>query len=354
MTTMKLAERLAAHSKVSTEIALLSDRCLLELLKTAQSLGTSIGGASSLLSIANTTVFVKKIPLTDLECRPENWMSTANVFNLPTYYQYGIGSKGFGVWRELATHTMTTNWVISNECPNFPIMYSWRLLPTPKMEPSAEEINELERDVHYWDNSPAVRTRLQESLNASTSIVLFMEYFPHNAGQWLAKELLKGDEAGETACTMVDAQLNTTVSFMKAHALLHFDAHLWNILTDGKQLYFSDFGLALSPRFELSTPELAFYKEHIDYDQHYIAAHYAKWLLIESFGEESWEAILHEYAKGHMQKTLPHAISKIIARYVPTTIIMTDFFEKLKTGAKTVPFPKNDLQRNSLKQQHYT
>jgi len=346
--TLKLAERLSAHKRVSTEIALLSDQRLLELLETAQSLGPSIGGVSSLLNIANTAVFVKKIRLTDLERRPENWMSTANGFNLPTYYQYGIGSQGFGVWRELATHMMTTNWVINNECPNFPIMYSWRLLPTPKKEPTAEEINELERDVLYWDNSPAVRTRLQESLNASASIVLFMEYFPHNVSQWLAKELLKGDAAIEAACTMVDTQLNATVSFMKAHDLLHFDAHLWNILTDGERLYFSDFGLALSPQFELSTPELAFYKEHIDYDQHYIADHYAKWLLSELFGEERWKAVLHEYAKGHIQKTLPHAISEIIARYAPTTIIMTDFFEKLKTGAKTVPFPKNELQRLTL------
>jgi hypothetical protein len=44
-------------------------------------------------------VFVKKIPLTDLELRTPKVGSTANIFNLPMYLQYGVGSKGFGAWR---------------------------------------------------------------------------------------------------------------------------------------------------------------------------------------------------------------------------------------------------------------
>ncbi|WP_406418196.1 hypothetical protein [Streptomyces sp. NBC_01614] len=35
--------------------------------------------------------------------------STANVLRLPAYFHHGIGSPGFGAWRELAVHTMTTN-----------------------------------------------------------------------------------------------------------------------------------------------------------------------------------------------------------------------------------------------------
>ena len=94
-----------------------------------------IGGKSALISIDDTSVFVKKVPLTDLEQLPQHFMSTANLFNLPLGYQYGIGSAGigsagFGAWRELAAHIMTTNWVITGECANFPIMYHWRILPS--------------------------------------------------------------------------------------------------------------------------------------------------------------------------------------------------------------------------------
>jgi hypothetical protein len=31
--------------------------------------------------------------------------------------------------------------------------------------------------------------------------------------------------------------------------------------------------------------------------------------------------------------------------FIKSSIIIIDFFEKLKTGVKTVPFPKNNLQR---------
>ena len=87
-----------------------------------------MGGTSLQLEIDNTSIFVKKVPIIDLELRAENYMSTANVFNLAMCYQYGIGSTGFGGWRELAAHAMASNGVIIGPCPNFPIMYHWRIL----------------------------------------------------------------------------------------------------------------------------------------------------------------------------------------------------------------------------------
>ena len=60
-----------------------------------------IGGTSALISIEGIAVFVKKIRLTDTEKQPENIMSTANLYGLQPYCQYGmpdpIGSPGFGV-----------------------------------------------------------------------------------------------------------------------------------------------------------------------------------------------------------------------------------------------------------------
>jgi hypothetical protein len=51
---------------------------------------------------SSVAVFAKRIPLTDLERRAENVMSTANLFSLSLYCHYGVGSAGGGVWREVA------------------------------------------------------------------------------------------------------------------------------------------------------------------------------------------------------------------------------------------------------------
>ena len=82
--------RLAKYSVVSNRLACLSDKQLEDLLKTAT--GLSVGyGENVGMVVDGVSVFVKKIPLTDLERKPENIRSTANLFNLPMFYQYGIG-----------------------------------------------------------------------------------------------------------------------------------------------------------------------------------------------------------------------------------------------------------------------
>src|SRR5262245_16706023 len=108
---MSHAARLARYDAVATSLALLSDRRLAALVDGAPLVGSGIGGSAVSLEIDGTPVFAKRVPLTDLERRPDNVMSTANLFQLPTFYQYGVGSAGFGAWRELAAHQMTTNWV---------------------------------------------------------------------------------------------------------------------------------------------------------------------------------------------------------------------------------------------------
>jgi len=123
---MNNTARIKQYSKVSTSLACLNQEKLKQILANAKPMHEGIGGKSALVSIDNTPVFVKKVPLTDLEQLPQHFMSTANFFNLPPGYQYGIGSAGFGAWRELATHVMTTNWAITGECANFPIMYHRR------------------------------------------------------------------------------------------------------------------------------------------------------------------------------------------------------------------------------------
>ena len=272
-------------------------------------------------------------------------MSTKNLFDLPMYFQYGIGSQGFGSWRELAVHTMTTNWVLAGECLNFPLMYHSRVLPRLQhKEPTKQALKELEKDVAFWDGSQSVRARMLVSLQASSEIVLFLEHIPENLHQWLQKKIAQGGEAAESACTMVERNLHTITSFINSHGLLHFDAHFWNILTDGQALYFSDFGLAISDQFELSEAERNFFTHHHNYDRCYIMAFFVGFILRESFGAENYDAILHEYATRSPTKTLPPAIAAIVTRYAPMTAVMNNFHRSLKTESKTTPYPVNELE----------
>ncbi|GGV69632.1 hypothetical protein GCM10010228_25400 [Streptomyces massasporeus] len=203
--------RLSDYDTVATSLALLGDAELRELVDSAVPLGAGIGGTSARLDVSGTPVFVKRVPLTDLEQRPERRRSTANVFGLPMICQYGIGGPSFGAWREVAAHAMTTNWVLSGQFQGVPLMYHWRVLP--------DEV-------------------------------------PH--------------------------------------------AHFENILTDGRRLYFTDFGLALSTRFALTPTEADFYDRHRGYDRCYTASWHVNWLISALYGED-WEVrgeLIRAWAQG--------------------------------------------------------
>lgn len=110
-----------------------------------------IGGAVSVMDVDGVRVFVKTIPLADIEQQPENFRSTANIFSLPAYFQYGVGFAGLGAWRELAVHLMTTDWVLSSECLHFPLLYHWRVMPRAvSSELSADQAKDVERQFASW------------------------------------------------------------------------------------------------------------------------------------------------------------------------------------------------------------
>lgn len=75
--------RLATYSTVSTALDLHSDRGLRELVDTAEPLGLVGGGRPARLEVSGTPVFVKRVPLTEMERLPEHTRSTANVFDSP-------------------------------------------------------------------------------------------------------------------------------------------------------------------------------------------------------------------------------------------------------------------------------
>ena len=101
----QLTKRQQTYSRISSALACMSNKQLEKMLADGKVMHKGIGGTSLQVEIYNIPIFVKKAPITDLELQPKNYMSTANIFNLPMCYQYGIGSTGFGSWRELLANT---------------------------------------------------------------------------------------------------------------------------------------------------------------------------------------------------------------------------------------------------------
>lgn len=332
--------RLTAFDAVSTSLALCSDLRLAERVGAATPLGSGIGGRSSLLEVSGHPVFVKRVPLTDLERLPEHAHSTANVFGLPTFCQYGVGTPGFGAWRELATHIMTTNWVLTGQYPGFPLMFHWRVLPdTPPALP--EELADVDRAVAYWGGGQQVRERIEGLQQSSASLTLFLEYVPQTLHDWFTERVTGDDETADRACSLVHDELEAGTSFMNGRGLLHFDAHFQNILTDGRRLYFADFGLAVSSCFALSRPERDFFDLHRTYDRSYTLRYLVIWLVTALYGGErpGREALIRACADGKRPPAAPPRATEIIARHAPLAAVVTDFYRRLQYESRETPYP---------------
>ncbi|MFJ3621335.1 protein kinase family protein [Streptomyces iakyrus] len=338
--------RLSAYDTVATSLALLGDRELRALVDRATPLGTGIGGSSARLDVSGTPVFVKRVPLTDLELRPEHRHSTANLFGLPMICQYGIGGPAFGAWREVAAHTMTTNWVLSGQFQGFPLMYHWRVLPEDEPH-RAEELADVEEVVAYWGGSAGVRRRVEALQRSSASVTLFLEYLPRTLHSWLTTQVQAGDEALDRASALAERELAAGTSFMNSRGLLHFDAHFENVLTDGRRLYFADFGLALSTRFDLTRREAGFYDEHSAYDRCYTAGYLVNWLITALYGGD-WEIrgeLIRAWAEGRQPTGAPPGVAEILTRNAPVAEVMTDFYRTLQGKSRTTPYPRKRLER---------
>src|SRR5690348_16364357 len=133
MTTMKpsvdFENRISVYNDVSEQLEKMTDRDIEEMMSKSTPIGRGIGGLVSSVLVGASQVFVKKIRLTDIELSQNNYRSTRNYFDLPLCYLYGIGSAGFGCWRELLTHETTTKWVLEKMNPSFPLLFHSRILP---------------------------------------------------------------------------------------------------------------------------------------------------------------------------------------------------------------------------------
>lgn len=346
------AARVAGYGTVSTHVSRMSDRRLSQAVASAAPLGAGIGGRTAELDIDGTRVFVKRVPLTDIETQPANARSTANLFELPMFYQYGVGSAGFGAWRELAVHAMTTEWVLGNEYEGFPLMYHGRVLPDSPPEGFVDEFGGIDGAVAHWEGSPAVRERLEAIGRSSSSLVLLLEHVPQTLAEWLHdhKNAAPHGEDGSPYPWIEQALMRGT-AFMSSRGLVHFDAHFSNVLTDGRLLYFADFGLALSARFELSATEAAFLSNHLAYDRCYTAGHLLHHHLLDGIrGDTEHGAFLRDWIAGRQPDGVPTEIAAIIGRHASAAIVLDEFHQRLSTQSKQTLFPATEIERALTRQ----
>ncbi|WP_285590899.1 protein kinase family protein [Herbidospora sp. NBRC 101105] len=294
---------------VSARLSSLDDHELADRVRQAAAHGAGIGGRSATLDVDGTPVFVKRVPLTDLEMRPEHVRSTRNLFDLPTFYHYGLGSTGFGAWRELAVHLMTTGWVRAGDYDGFPLLLHWRVIPDSPPEGFADEFGGIDGAVAHWRGSPAVRARLEAIGRASYSLVLFLEHIPYTLGEWLTEE---------ARFAWAERELARGCDFMSSRGLVHFDAHFRNVLTDGETLRFADFGLALSSQFELSPAETEFHSAHLRYDHDHTAGSLVREI------RRIWKG------------DLPPGVAAIHDRHARTARVQEDFHRRLLAPANEV------------------
>lgn len=120
--------------------------------------------------------------MTELEYK--NKYNTSNLFNLPLYYNYGLGSYGINCWRELLMHIKTTNYVLSGQCINFPLLYHYRVIET---EPKKIKFDNFK----YWGSHQNIKKYIDAKSESKYRILLFIEWFPKVVHKWLLENKTK-------------------------------------------------------------------------------------------------------------------------------------------------------------------
>jgi hypothetical protein len=331
--------RRSGYERTSASLAACTDAQLVALLRAAPANAVGVGGGSAVLDVEGTPVFAKRIPITDRELAHPH--STGNLFDLPTYCQYGmyrLGGPGFGAWRELSANMIVTEGVLAGEAESFPLLYHWRVLPG--RPPIASEHLDIDAVVAQFHSAPAVRMRFEELAGAVSSLVLFLEYVPHPLLDWF-------DEDPVGRAGTLERRLSDIVAFLRHRELLHMDGHFGNMRADRDRIYLVDFGLATSPRFELCDAERAFVERHVGHDAGYAAMQLVNWLVTTvcgiatptSGGPVARNAYVRRCATGDIPQAVPLPVAEILARHAPTAARMNEFCWRLFDGDIHAQYP---------------
>lgn len=142
---------------------------------------------------------------------------------------------------------------------------------------------------------------------------------------------------------LVENQMQKTNYFMGSQNFLHMDAHFENILTDGEQLYYSDFGLALSDKFTLSNIENHFAKDNADYDYASGSSNLMHTVLTSYLGKDDWRANLAKFANDELGTQIPMKVKELLSKHQDVAVKMDKFYKAIQRD-KSTPFPSGNLK----------
>ena len=185
-----------------------------------------------------------------------NSSSTANINSVPVHYNYGLGSFGPNINRELALHLKTTEWLDKGETSAFPRLLHHRVI-SRKVSQSNDLEKEVEKHYEWWEKTVSIRELFKNRVYAKHELVLVLEYFPYNLAEWLKKH-------PETSLEML-VKAKKVLANLEAKKVLHLDSHLGNYITDGERVALTDFGLVLDKDYDLTKEELLFMQENKNY-----------------------------------------------------------------------------------------
>jgi hypothetical protein len=358
-----LAARLAESDRLRTVLERLDDDELLALTPPSEKgKGRTAWGRSGTIEVDGAAAFLKRLPLTaDEQARRR---ATSNGYRIPTFYSYGVGSAGFGAPREAELHRRTTEWVRNGDAAGFPLLHHERVMPR-SADGDAEVISP--EYLRSWNRSVAIKRYLADRIATTTELWLVLEHVPGVAEPWLQDHQADVDR--------LLAEVFATTTFLRAQDVVHFDAHLWNVVVDttGSPLL-TDFGLAMAGAFDLTPTERAFLAAHTTYDEA-LAVACVGILLRERLSTRSEQAIGSVLAavaeRGHPPEQpagivrtlvehvdqlagpdlldLDPAIVAAVHRYEAPIKTMNVFLEELRADrSKRVPFDDATMRRQLL------
>ncbi|MEM7365850.1 MAG: hypothetical protein AAF525_17665 [Pseudomonadota bacterium] len=357
MVDNRLLSRKERYFELSTQIARLSDKALLRKVRQTGT-GDSGWGVTQVIEIGDHRIFVKRIPVTDKELM--NPYSTRNHYQMPLWYNYGVGSAGFGVFREIFSHIKTTNWVLSGECTDFPMTYHHRIVRDSLPLNTLDEENEQELADYqrYWGHSKRIGQYLRDRALTRHQVLLFLEWQPLAAGPWLMRNPRRTIPVLE--------QMMRVTEFLQQHHVVHFDAHMMNILSDGKRSFLTDFGLVLDGEFDLNEQEHAFLAQHRQYDVGQLL-HGLAWPVTMPFNNPTLkqqtidrfrlrrisDREFRTFVVTHVAELIDSGLLKLeprtrdwAIRYGSVIDLMESFYTDMRAGSKkNHPFPHRKLAR---------
>ena len=328
--------RLQTSANIAHDLQGWSDQALLDFLHDCSI--SAVGHGTIFLPSHASPVFVKLLPLTPLEMSGQHVSSTVNYFQLPPYYQYRLGSCGFGAWREVQVHQLANQWVASEQCVQHPLLHHWRVLPIAPIHHD-DRIN-----LQLWGNCEAIHRRVAAISTAHHSVVLFLEHYPLTLSQWFREQWLHSANP-MAIVTTVESKLTAILAFINSQGLLHLDAHFDNILTDRQQLFLTDYGLALSSQFQLDVAEQQFFQQHQNFDICTALTSLAHAIVSRYDARPDWRAALQDLidAEHKLAKAVPADVRTYLISRTPLVMKIGDFYRQLGQDL-TTPYPAAELQ----------